>query len=398
MSVQRAASLFHRFNHQTARFATIIFIPDPRLSESVNDHDDTSTYLYEMTCWIDPQALSRISLAAPRCAYLPEALLTKSAGRDDINLSIDVVDYPDFVTAVTLHSPDDEMWRRLLRADAIIGGPALNENYMHPAYMIHLDAYIAGVSLLEQRVFLWPCAKSLWCGGNKTTLAAELQFIATHITHTPRPAERGIQGPPGPPKMGWVQKRGYSARAEHVLLPSEMEIGGVPKSLDEPAPPEARWIEQAYIDTLRDTRFGELRCFIVSGEVTRIIRTVPSGDGMTCNGVDDGWPSLAQHWRIYHGMPPSPTQQRQGILELTSFVLDTYKALVGREKAALAIRDSDLEVVCRMDIGLLMDDVAAHYFVLEVERGLTLCMFSHHDVEGASQDIEAVATCILSHI
>ena len=164
--------------------------------------------------------------------------------------------------------------------------------------MIDLDAYIAGAALLERDVYCWPRAKSLWFGGNKTALAVELQSIAAHTTHTPRPAERELQGPPGSPEMGWVQKRGYSARAEHVFLPTEMEIGGVPKYPDEPAPPEATWVEQVYVDTLHDPRFGELRCFIVGGEVTRIIRTVPRGDGMLCSSVDDGWPPLAEQWCV----------------------------------------------------------------------------------------------------
>lgn len=74
MSLQRLPSLFHSHDHHhTARSATIVFIPDPRLSQSVVEHDGTSTYLYEMTCWIDPEALSRILLATPRCVRVSEA-------------------------------------------------------------------------------------------------------------------------------------------------------------------------------------------------------------------------------------------------------------------------------------------------------------------------------------
>ena len=50
--------------------------------------------------------------------------------RDDIDLSVEALDYPDYVAAVISHSPENPTWRRLLAADAVIGGPALNENYM----------------------------------------------------------------------------------------------------------------------------------------------------------------------------------------------------------------------------------------------------------------------------
>ena len=79
---------------------------------------------------------------------------------------------------------------------------------------------------------------------------------------------------------------------------SDDESDGPPPDPDEPAPPEATWVEQVYVDTLHDPRFGELRCFIVGGEVTRIIRTVPRGDGMLCSSVDDGWPPLAEQWCV----------------------------------------------------------------------------------------------------
>ena len=82
--------------------------------------------------------MAAMKLTSTMQAYLPEALLIASTGRDDINLSVEVVDYPDFVTAVMSHSPDNEMWCRLLHADAIIGGPALNENYMSAFHSLSL--------------------------------------------------------------------------------------------------------------------------------------------------------------------------------------------------------------------------------------------------------------------
>ncbi|KAI5895940.1 uncharacterized protein SCHCODRAFT_02492628 [Schizophyllum commune H4-8] len=298
----------------------IIFIPDPMLSRSVIEHEEGESYLYEMTCWIDPQVLSRMEVSAPQCirsenarevdadtgdvsasfwewAYLPEALVAASVEKEGLNLSVEALGYPEFVAAVMSHSSEDPTWCRLLAADVVIGGPALNENYMHPAYMINFDTYVAGITLLEQDAFIWPCAKSLWWGGNKVLLAATLDSIAAQTTHTPRPPQHVLQTPPDASKMGWVQKRGYSARAEHVLIPGDTQVGGARKCPDDPAPLEARWIEQVYIDTLHDARFGELRCFIVGGNIIRIVRTVPSGGGMKCNVVlDNECPSLAQHW------------------------------------------------------------------------------------------------------
>ncbi|KAL1715691.1 hypothetical protein EV715DRAFT_206868 [Schizophyllum commune] len=401
MADQSCSSLSQSNRQAVTRSARIIFIPDPRLSRAVIEHNEEDSYLYEMTCWIDPQVLSRIEVAAPHCAYLPEALLGASMERDDIDLSVEALDYPDYVAAVISHSPENPTWRRLLAADAVIGGPALNENYMDPAYMIDFDPYVAGVTLLEQQVYIWPCAKSLWWGGNKALLAAQLDLIATYTTHTARPAQHELQSPPSATRMGWVQKRGYSARAEHVILPIDTQVGGKPGDHDDPAPLEASWIEQVYIDTLHDDRFGELRCFVIGGNITRIVKTVPSGGGMKCHVVvNDDWPTLAQHWKIYHGVNTSwdRPQEHNGISELKAFVLQTYQALVEREKEELEISHSDLEIVCRLDIGIMMDGAHAHYFVLEVERGLTLCMFSHPDVEGASRDIESVARCIISYI
>lgn len=67
MADQSCSSLSQSNRQAVTRSARIIFIPDPRLSRAVIEHNEEDSYLYEMTCWIDPQVLSRIEVAAPHC-------------------------------------------------------------------------------------------------------------------------------------------------------------------------------------------------------------------------------------------------------------------------------------------------------------------------------------------
>ena len=79
-------------------------------------------------------------------------------------------------------------------------------------------------------------------------------------------------------------------------------------------------------------------------------------------------------------------------------MLATHAALVEKEKKTLGLTRTDLEVLCRIDVGVWMVESAAHYFVLEVERGLTTCMFAYEDQEGAAADIEEVAKLLLDWV
>ena len=90
------------------------------------------------------------------------------------------------------------------------------------------------------------------------------------------------------------------------------------------------------------------------------------------------------------------SKDRTGIHELATFVLATHAAMVDKEKQRPNATRTDLEVLCRIDVGIKITGSAAQYFVLEVERGLTTCMFAFEDPEGAAADIEEVAELLLN--
>ena len=63
-------------------------------------------------------------------AYLPEAWRLLSESREDLSVTIIGMDYPQFMGAIMSHSEEDDSWRMLLDADLVVGGAALNENFM----------------------------------------------------------------------------------------------------------------------------------------------------------------------------------------------------------------------------------------------------------------------------
>jgi hypothetical protein len=59
--------------------------------------------------------------------------------------------------------------------------------------------------------------------------------------------------------------------------------------------------------------------------------------------------------------------------EFNNFILHTHRELLRLEGR----QDSSLSLICRIDVSLIRDaDGSLHYFVNEVERGLTICLFS----------------------
>jgi hypothetical protein len=59
--------------------------------------------------------------------------------------------------------------------------------------------------------------------------------------------------------------------------------------------------------------------------------------------------------------------------EFENFILQTHKELVKLEGR----RDSSLNLICRIDVSIMPDPAGnMHYFVNEVERGLTISFFS----------------------
>ncbi|KAL1754272.1 hypothetical protein FB107DRAFT_291790 [Schizophyllum commune] len=390
------------------RALTIVFIPDPLLAHAVTSAMEGG--MFEMARLFDPESAE---MTVELQAYLPEAWRLLSESREDLSVTIIGMDYPQFMGAIMSHSEEDDSWRMLLDADLVVGGAALNENFMDPLYLLNsgpqsLQHYLEGMNILEESTPIWPPAKALLLTGNKVLLANTLTKIAAEVTHTPRPPTRLLPANPiGPASAGFVRKRGYSAHADHVIFDRPTGVNSVD---DLPLIPSSSgsalidqsWHEQEFIDTLHDPRFGELRCYVVGGEVRRVLKTVPVNGGLRCELVEDDHPTLEQYYKSYRGhnsedQDPTP-RHHSGIHELKTFVLATHAALVEKEKKTLGLTRTDLEVLCRIDVGIWMVESAAQYFVLEVERGITTCMFAYEDQEGAAADIEEVAKLLLDWV
>ncbi|KAL1712573.1 hypothetical protein EV715DRAFT_213461 [Schizophyllum commune] len=158
------------------------------------------------------------------------------------------------------------------------------------------------------------------------------------------------------------------------------------------------WHEQEYVHTLRNPQYGELRCYVIGGRMSRVLKTVPVGDRELQCRVITGLPTLQCLLDDHRGQNVDDDTGNAGMSELEGFVLATHAALVDKEKQGLGATRTDLEVLCRIDVGVLIAESAAHYFVLEVERGLTTCMFAFEDPEGAAADIEKVAGLLLNWV
>ncbi|TRM62876.1 hypothetical protein BD626DRAFT_42542 [Schizophyllum amplum] len=87
----------------------------------------------------------------------------------------------------------------------------------------------------------------------------------------------------------------------------------------------------------------------------------------------------------------SQTKLKEGMQELVDFVDANLDELIAMEKRDRRTQVSNLEVFCRMDIGILTSRDSLKYTVLGVERGLTTNMFGWSDWLGAVLDITFVA-------
>ncbi|KAI4524546.1 hypothetical protein K525DRAFT_193724 [Schizophyllum commune Loenen D] len=403
---------------QPNRPITIVFIPDPLLAHTVTSSGKGGTF--EMVQSFGSESVKQLFNAAPGCwleieqaAYLPEAWRMLSESREDLSISVVGMDYPQFMGAIMSRSEEDSSWRTLLDADLIVGGAALNEDFMDSLYLLNsdpqcLERYLKGMAELEEHTPVWPPPNVLLWTGDKVILANTLTRIAAEITHTLRPPTHRLPpNPIGPASAGFVRKRGYSAHADHVVFDRPTGVNSVDDLPLIPSPSgsaliDESWHEQEFIDTLHDPRFGELRCYVVGGEMRRVLKTVPVDGELRCELVEDDHPTLEQYYKSYRGhnsedQDPTP-RHHSGLHELKTFVLATHAALVEKEKQALGLTRTDLEVLCRIDVGIWMVESAAHYFVLEVERGLTTCMFAYEDQEGAAANIEEVAKVLLDWV
>lgn len=153
---------------------------------------------------------------------------------------------------------------------------------------------------LQKSTVIYPPPDELLYGGDKVVLTANLDAIAREMA-TARPLTEARNFTENRLEVVGVYKRGYSSRCDDVVIVrSEGDIVMRPENIHKTPIKLARraaekeqrmtpstgfhiidhdWLVQAYMRSLHDHRFGELRCYVIGGRVTRIVQTSPWKDG-----------------------------------------------------------------------------------------------------------------------
>ncbi|KAI5825014.1 hypothetical protein K523DRAFT_192977, partial [Schizophyllum commune Tattone D] len=150
------------------------------------------------------------------------------------------------------------------------------------------------------------------------------------------------------------------------------------------------WVSQVTIPSLLDYHFGELRVFVVGGKVTRTIQTAPWNNALYSEVIRSGVPTRAAAFKFFTA-DLTADDLGSGADELHAFVYDVFHSLVAKERAMRRVPLVDIELFCRIDVGIVECSNSYEYFVLEVERGLSTCMWSWLDWLGSCTDMVKVA-------
>ena len=110
-------------------------------------------------------------------------------------------------------------------------------------------------------------------------------------------------------------------------------------------------------------------------------------------------PNPQSAWSHYIGGNATHEQLSAGYAELKEFVETQVADLIDLENGQRDVQVSDLELFCRIDVGIMRSNKIVegvmkptlNYFVLEVERGLATCMWGWHDWSKTCADINTVA-------
>ncbi|KAL1672086.1 hypothetical protein EV122DRAFT_225386 [Schizophyllum commune] len=385
-------------------------VPDGVYADSEKADGTTTVALWE---WAYILLLLRNKLGTSRVNFVP-------------------LSYSRFIETVMDPPAHVLTFRGLQKANMIFGGPSLNENWLDPMYEIgdaeHLQKYLAAAHILLRTTTMFPNPHDSLIGGNKVILHANLDYIA--LAHNPphfRPRTR-----PGrlfvPGERDVVHKRGYSARSDGVIMydhPDAPTISGVSgeaarvQDADKSGiwsklgtcnlPPtddrlvSSSWVSQVTIPSLLDYHFGELRVFVVGGKVTRTIQTAPWNNALYSEVIRSGVPTRAAAdrrdlftknnatWSKFFTADLTADDLGSGADELHAFVYDVFHSLVAKERAMRRVPLVDIELFCRIDVGIVECSNSYEYFVLEVERGLSTCMWSWLDWLGSCTDMVKVA-------
>jgi len=145
---------------------------------------------------------------------------------------------------------------------------------------------------LERSVFIWPSIDERLQDFSKTPTLMDLKHIS-QSNGLPIP-----QVDTWPPRHLSIEtviaKRTHSYGGMHVRYPAH----NVPAS-----DPEGLWFSQQFVPTLRDE--GELRAFVLGGEMVYVVHTKILGRASLEHGVSDGW-SI----EVMDKLPPLASQPR----------------------------------------------------------------------------------------
>ncbi|KAI5895966.1 uncharacterized protein SCHCODRAFT_02663843 [Schizophyllum commune H4-8] len=172
-----------------------------------------------------------------------------------------------------------------------------------------------------------------------------------------------------------------------------------------PDPPSTDWLglpHHSGIHRKCSPLFGELMVYIVGGDVTHVVQLGPVADGDFMSGLTPGplplhicdkrrvfesYRTVAEAWATFCGWDEDATERKQGYEELRQFALSNLSTIMKLERKVMEGDVSDLQLLCRMDVGLLQCSSGLKYYVKNLERGLTTSMMGWMDWQVASGDI-----------
>jgi hypothetical protein len=228
-------------------------------------------------------------------------------------------------------------------------------------------------------------------------------MVAQCWTKTPRPSTQLLRSETDVNEHVVVKREGSDC-CNDVHWGMDLPARRVKQMLAEKS--SYRWIVQTEVPTLRTV--GEIRVYVVGGHIIKELSTIPDGDRdwdlawvdrirtveemqsvfhiSLCYGtliqrhyrvkLDSG----ADGYSIIHRDGGTLDELQAGRQQLHDFVLDTLNALVKIEKSRTQATVSSLEHLARVDVSVMHNDSGElAYFVNEVERGVSVCLYSRLD-------------------
>ncbi|TFK65354.1 hypothetical protein BDN72DRAFT_900751 [Pluteus cervinus] len=300
-----------------------------------------------------------------------------------------------------------EEWGELEGYNLIIGGLDLTADFMDEQVSglsaTEACTYIRNSVHLSKRVPIWPPPLDLLYQGAKITTISDLAEVSRLHDLAPYPAVATVDTPQlNRPDL--VFKRAYSDTTTHVLhrhtnkTKAKALLGSVSRDRLNWSPLRNLsvipcWFAVPYIPEV--VTCGELRAYVLRGEVHYVIWTRPLPDGdiecvagerlMPLSRLGDLASGAEENW-----LNPGLCIRKDAIdarRHFDRFVQSIVHGLVEiEERKAQKPNSSSLRIFCRVDVSVYKDPVGEYqYFVNEIERSHTTILFSSYDeasVEG----------------